>query len=53
MKTKIEMSFTEIGSKICKMLEEEQRITPDVVELKWRWDTNPDKATLTIIQEVY
>ena len=33
MKTKIEMSFTEIGSKICKMLEEKKRITSGVVEL--------------------
>ena len=53
MKTKIEMSFTEIGSRICKMLEEEKRITPDAVELNWKWDTSLDKATLTIIQEVY
>lgn len=53
MKTKIEMSFTEVDSKICQMLEEEKRITSDVVELKWKWDTDPDTATLTIIQEVY
>ena len=53
MITKIEMSFTEVGCEICKILEKEKRITPDVVELKWRWDTDLDKATLTIVQEVY
>ena len=51
MKTKIEMSFTEIGCQIVQMLEDEEKISSAEVELIWKWNKSLDKATLTIIQE--